>query len=252
MTTASQIILSLRALKLSGMANALEQQIVGTGWRETSFEDRIQHLITEEQSLRHQRKVSRLILNSGVREEATPENFWYTAKRGIEPSVMRSLIRCEWIVSAKRNLIFTGPTGLGKTWIPHTLGHAAARMELKVGYYRVGELLEGLDLSRHDGKRIEKMNKLCSLDLLILDDLGLDDLSHNAVIDLLSILDKRVGRYSTIISAQMPTDAWHEYLGGGAVADAIMDRLIHSSERFLLSGDSLRSRVSAEQQLASL
>jgi len=245
----NQIILSLRALKLSGMANALEQQIIGTGWRETAFEDRILHLITEEQSLRHQRKVSRLVSNSGIREEATPENFWYSANRGIEPSVMRSLLRCEWIVSAKRNLIFTGATGLGKTWIPHTLGHAAARMELKVGYHRVGELLEGLELSKHDGMRIEKMNRVRSLDLLILDDLGLDDLSHNAVIDLLTILDDRVGRRSTIISAKMPVDKWHEYLGGGAVADAIMDRLIHTSERFSLSGDSLRSRASVDQKL---
>lgn len=248
MTTVNQIILSLRALKLGGMANAFEQQIVGTGWRETAFEDRILHLITEEQSLRYQRKVSRLVEKSDIREEATPENFWYSANRGIEPSVMRSLLRCEWIVSAKRNLIFTGATGLGKTWIPHTLGHAAARMELKVGYYRVGELLEGLESSRHDGKRIELMKNICALNLLILDDLGLDDLSHNAVTDLLSILDKRVGRHSTIISAQMPIDRWHEYLGGGALADAIMDRIIHTSERFTLSGASLRSRASAEQQ----
>jgi DNA replication protein DnaC len=251
MTATSQIVLALRSLKLSGMANTLEQQFAGSGWRETAFEERLEHLITEERSLRHQRKVSRLISSSGINENAIPENFWYHVDRGIDPSTVRSLLRCEWITSSKRNLLFTGATGIGKTWIPHTFGHAAARLELKVAYFRVGDLLESLELSRHDGMRIEKMNKVRSMDLLILDDLGLNPLTHNAVVDLLTILDDRVGRRSTIVSAQMPVDDWHEYLGGGAVADAIMDRLIHTSDRYDLNGKSLRSQAWKIQTSAS-
>lgn len=248
MTSLNQMVLSLRALKLGGMANALEQQFTGSGWRGSAFEERLEHLITEERSLRYGRKVKRLIDKSGINEDATPENFWYNQNRGIDPSVMRTLLRCEWITLARRNLLFTGATGVGKTWIPHTLGHAAARLELKVAYHRVGDLLESLDVSRHDGKRIENMNYICSMDLLIRDDLGLNCLTHNAVVDLLTILDDRVGRRSTIVSAQMPVDDWHEYLGGGAVADAIMDRLVHTSERYELKGKSLRSQVGNERE----
>lgn len=238
----NHVVMALRGLRLSGMADALEQQLAGPTWREASFEERIEHLIAEENQLRSHRKVDRIRKASKMRHDAPPEDFDFSPSRGLDKSVINSLLRCEWIRSGRTNLLITGLTGTGKTWMACTFGQAAARLELTVGYHRVGPLLEDLEMARHDGQRIKKLELLRRLDLLILDDLGLETLTHNALIDLLNVLEDRVNRKSTIVAAQMPISKWHEYLGGDATADAIMDRLIHSSERIELQGESLRAR----------
>ena len=237
------IIMSLRALRLGGMADALEQQFAGPAWRDAAFEERLEHLIAEEIRLRSQRKVDRIRKDARMRHDAQPETLDFSPTRGLEAQVVRSLLRCDWVRSGRTNLLITGLTGTGKTWMACSFGQAAARLELTVGYHRVGQLLEELEISRHDGLRTKKLERLRRLDLLILDDLGLENLTHNALIDLLNILEDRVGRRSTIGAAQMPIGKWHAYLGGDATADAIMDRLVHTSERLELKGGSLRAKA---------
>lgn len=238
----NNIALSLRALRLGGMADALEQQLNSPNWRESSFEERLEHLITEESSLRSHRKVERIRKKAELRHNALPENFDFNPSRGIDKSAISSLFRCDWIKEGKTNLLLSGLTGTGKTWLACTFGHAAARLELTVKYHRVGPLLEELEFAQHDGLRLKKMEELKKFDLLILDDFGLDRLKRNSTIDLLSILDDRVGRKSTIVAGQMPVSDWHEYLGGDATADAIMDRLVYSSQKIELKGESMRSK----------
>lgn len=238
----NRIASDLRALRLSGMADALEQQLAGATWRDVSFEERLEHLITFENELRGKRKVSRILKTANLRNEAHPADFDYSSGRGVDKAVIQSLFRCDWIRDGHLNLLVTGLTGTGKTWTSCAFGYAAALLELTVGYYRVGPLLESLELARHDGLRVKKQDQLRRLDLLILDDLGLETLSHNALIDLLNILEDRVGRKSTIVAAQMPVSSWHDYLGGDATADAIMDRLVHSSEKIELQGKSMRAK----------
>lgn len=237
------VVMALRALRLSGMADALEQQFAGPSWREASFEERLEHLIAQENQLRSQRKVDRIRKVARMRHDAQPEEFDFSPSRGLDKSVIGGLMRCDWIKSGRTNLLITGLTGTGKTWMACSFGQAAARLELSVAYYRVGPMLEELEMARHDGMRVKKLDQLRRMDLLILDDLGLEDLNHNALIDLLNLLEDRVGRKSTIVAAQMPISKWHEYFGGNATADAIMDRLIHTSEQIELKGGSMRAKA---------
>lgn len=238
----SQLILSLRALRLGGMADALEQQFSNPTWLEVPFEERLEAMMENEESLRKNRKIYRILKSSNLRYHAAPEEITYTPSRNLDKALVRSLLTCQWVESGTANLLITGATGTGKTWLACAFGMAAARKQLSVGYRRVGLLLEELETAHHDGERRKKQDQLRKYDLLVLDDLGLERLSHNAVIDLLNVIDDRVGRKSTIIAAQMPTAKWHEYLGGGAEADAIMDRLIHTSQTLELKGPSLRAK----------
>ncbi|MES0864865.1 IS21-like element helper ATPase IstB [Ruegeria sp. SCPT10] len=249
----SNTIASLRALRLGGMADALEQQQLGASWRDASFEDRLEHLLSQEILMRRTRKVERIRKAAKLRHNARPEAFDFRPSRGLEKPRITSLFRCDWIRDGRLNLLVTGLTGTGKTWAACAFGNAAAALELTVGYHRVGPLLEELELARHDGLRVKKLENLRRLDLLILDDLGLEELTQGARIDLLNLLEDRVGRRSTIVAAQMPVAKWHDYLGGDATADAIMDRLVHTSEQIELKGKSLRagSLDKAEEPVAT-
>lgn len=238
----SNLVTALRELRLSGMATALEQQASTGGWVDLPFEDRLSALLETEISVRKNKRVATILRTSRLRYQASPEEIDYSPSRGLDKSVVLSLLRCEWVESGKTNLLITGATGTGKTWLACAFCMAAARIQLTVAYHRVGSLLEELDMARHDGERRKKQDALRKLDLLILDDLGIDKLSHNGIVDLLTVLDDRVGRKSTIVAAQMPVRSWHEYLGGRAEADAIMDRLVHSSRTLELRGDSLRAK----------
>lgn len=242
----NNLILTLRSLRMGGMAEALEQQIASPSYLDMSFEDRLSALLENEVSQRKNRKIKRIMTKSNMRHEAAPETIDYGASRGLDKSVISSLLNCHWVESGQHNLILTGLTGTGKTWLACAFGCAAARKQLTVGYHRVGPLLEDLDTARHDGERSKMLGQIRKLDLLILDDLGLDQLTHNNIIDLLNVLDDRVGRRSTIVAAQMPVKDWHQYLGGGAEADAIMDRIVNSSRQIKLTGESLRAKNKPE------
>lgn len=187
------------------------------------------------------RKVERIRKAAKLHYNARPEAFDFSPARGLEKSRTNNLFRCDWIRDG-RLLLVTGLTGAGKTWAACAFGTAAAALELTVGYHRVGPLLEELDLARHDGLRVKKLENLRRLDLLILNDLGLEELTQGAKIDLFNPLEDRVGRRSTIVAAQMPVSKWHDYLGRDAAADAIMDRLVHTGEQIELKGKSLRTR----------
>lgn len=238
----STIIASLRALRLGGMADAFEQQMIGPGWHDTAFEERLEHLLANEVTLRRARKISRIRKAAKLIHDARPENFDFSAGRGLDKLMINGLLRCDWIRSGTTNLLVTGLTGTGKTWMACTFGHAAAAVELTVAYHRVGPLLEDLELARHDGTRVRKLEHLRRVDLLIIDDLGLEELTQRTRVDLLNLLEDRVGRCSTIVAAQMPVAKWHDYLGGDATADAIMDRLVHSSQKVELRGASMRAK----------
>jgi DNA replication protein DnaC len=238
----NNLAMTLREMRLLGMADALEQQMSTGVWVELPFEDRLSSLVESETNRRKNRRIANILRTSHLRYQAAPEDIDYSPSRSLDKSVVLSLVRCEWVESGKTNLLITGATGTGKTWLACAFCMAAARKQLTIGYHRIGGMLEELDMARHDGERRKKQDALRKLDLLVLDDMGIDKLSHNGVVDLLTVLDDRVGRKSTIVAAQMPVKRWHEYLGGGAEADAIMDRLVHSSRTIELEGESLRAK----------
>ncbi len=236
----NQTIETMRRLKLFGMANGYHQQLDQPAAAELSFDERLAFLLDHEAALRDQKRQTRLLQIAKLRQtSACVEDIDYRHPRGLDRSLMASLVTCEF-VRRHRNLHLTGPTGTGKSWIACALGHAACRLGLSVRYERVPRLLETLRLARGDGSLGKRLLSLAKTELLILDDFGLKPLTNSEKHDLLELIEDRHALRSTIITSQLPVKIWHEYLGEPTVADAILDRLLNNSYRIELTGESLR------------
>jgi DNA replication protein DnaC len=155
---------------------------------------------------------------------------------------MLSLASCQW-VKDRRNILLTGPTGIGKTWLACALGHKACREGYAVLYLRLPRLLQELPIAKGDGRYAKRMASLAKTDLIALDDWGLAVLSDENRRDLLELLEDRHGRRATLVTSQLPVDHWHEALGDPTFADAILDRLVHNAYKITLNGDSMRKRL---------
>lgn len=242
----------LNAMKLFGLAQAFESQLVTTGALHLSFEERFGLLIDHEVTYREDRRLAGLLKKARLRENACMEDIDYRAGRGLDKSEMASLSLCNWITHGA-NLIITGPAGGGKTWIGCALGNQACRHGMSVMFQRLPLLLEDLAISHGDGSFRKKLNLLAKVDLLILDDLGMAVLNAVGRNDLLEVIEQRCGKRSTLITSQLPVDRWHDYLSGGnpTVADAILDRLVSGSNRITLTGESMRKRKAAKRDIQS-
>lgn len=229
----------LRDLRLFGMHEALQQQLGQTAFVGASFEQRLQMLVDAEGSHRNTQRYKRLLKNAKLKMLAMPEEIDYRAGRGIEKSMVADLLTCAWVWK-QQNLIITGATGTGKTWLACALAVQAARKGLSVGYRRIGRLLEDMSIAHEDGSINKLRNQLAKTHLLVLDDFGLTGFNARGRADLLELLDDRVGTTSTIVLGQMPVREWHAFINDPALADAILDRLVHSSAKLALKGDSMR------------
>jgi DNA replication protein DnaC len=232
----------LRDLKLHGMAQAFEEQINQPQLNSLSFEERVAFLIDREISDRKNRKLQGLIRAAKFRQPACVEDIDYQKPRGLDKSQMASLIQCHWI-RQKQNLIIEGPTGVGKSWLACALGLQACRQIITVRHYRLSRLLEALRIAHADGSYGNLINQLAKIQLLLLDDWGIDQLSREQRNDLLEILEDRYQQSSTLITSQLPIKEWHEFIGEATVADAILDRIIHNSYQLKLRGDSMRRTI---------
>lgn len=235
-----QTITQLRQLKLGGMANALVTQTEQPGTYEgLSFEERIQLLADSESQERHYRKQQRLLKVARFKLAANAKDIDYQQPRGLKQSVIASLLACEWL-NKSQNVLLTGPCGSGKTYIACALGHAACMKGYRVKYYRLSRLLLELLQTKADGSYSKALQSLAKLDLLILDDWGLEPLQAAQRNDLMEIMDDRHDSASTLIISQLPTDQWHQSIGDNTLADAILDRLMHNAHRIKLKGESMR------------
>jgi DNA replication protein DnaC len=178
-----------------------------------------------------------------LRQHAVVEDIDYRTPRGLDRALFQKLAGGEWI-EAHDNLILCGPTGVGNSWLACALGHKACRDNRSVLYRRVPKLFGDLALARGDGRYARILKSLAGVQLLILDDWGLEPLDAGARHDLYEILEERYGRRSTILTSQVPVDKWHAVIGDPTYADAILDRLVHNAHRIDLAGDSLRRRRS--------
>ncbi|MDQ3665207.1 MAG: IS21-like element helper ATPase IstB [Acidobacteriota bacterium] len=238
----NQTVEQLRRLRLSGMAAAFAQQLEQPELQALSFEERFSLLLDREITRREDRRLSRLLQLARLRQQACVEDIDYKHRRGLERSLMASLISGDWI-RARHNLHLTGPTGTGKSWLACALGHQACRQGLSVRYERVPRLLDTLRIARGDGSYHKRLLALAKADLLILDDFGLKPLTQAERLDLLELVDDRHGRRSTLVTSQLPIAHWHAYLGEDpTVADALLDRLLSAAHRLELKGDSMRRR----------
>ena len=233
----------LHQLGLLGMAKAFGDVETSGEAAALTHPEWLALLLDREMTYRHDKKLAARLRYARLRQQAAVEDVDYRAVRGLDRALFQKLAIGDWI-DAHDNLIVCGPTGVGKSWLSCALGHKACRDNRSVLYQRVPKLFGELALARGDGRYARIVRALGGVQLLILDDWGLEPLDAQARHDLLEILEERYGRRSTIITSQLPVESWHAVIGDPTYADAILDRLVHNAHRIDLAGESLRRRRS--------
>jgi DNA replication protein DnaC len=230
----------LRSLRLDGMVRAIEEQVTSTAASALGFDDRFSLLVQREVAWRDDRRLARLLKAAKLKvSSACIEEIDWRASRSLDRSLVAALTGCDWIRNAQ-NLLITGATGCGKTWLACALAHQAARSGFSVLYVRAGRLFDELHVAHGDGSFARRLVQLAKLDLLVIDDFAISPMGAPERNDLLEVLDDRVGTRSTLITSQLPVKAWHTYLDDPTLADAILDRVVHSGHRIDLKGATLR------------
>lgn len=229
----------LNALKLYGMAKAYEDQAGSPLWKGLSFEEKIGLMTDRELTERENRRMQVRLRQAKLRQQACMEDIDYKEARGLDKSLVSSFASCRWI-KERLNILITGPTGSGKSYLACALGHRACLEGYSVLYFRSSRLFQELALGKGDGRYGKIMRQIAKANLLIIDDWGLNNLSQTERNELLEIMEDRHQNQSTIIASQLPLKNWHDAIGNQTIADAILDRLVHNAYKLNLKGDSMR------------
>jgi DNA replication protein DnaC len=239
----------LRALKLSGMANALARQLEKP-MIDLDFESRLALLVEQEWLDRENRKLKRRLNQAKLQQNACIEDINYTNARGLTKAKILELSHNQWLQN-KQNILITGATGCGKTYISSAFAHSACLGGYTVKYIRLPRLWEELKVAKANGTYTQWLSKIAKINLLILDDWGLVPPDDERRQDLLEVMDDRYQKNSTIVTSQLPISTWHEHLQDETFADAILDRLIHNSVRIELEGETMRKHTDPLQNLTT-
>lgn len=237
-----QTIDRLHEMKLTGMAQALEEQQGIPDMQDLSFDDRLALLLERESTARADRRLKRLLQLARLRLQASVEDVDFRVRRGLDKSVFLRLAGCDWI-RQNQVVLIVGATGTGKTYLSCALGLAACRQGLRVRYMRLPRLFNDLGIAKADGSYSKLLVSLSRVDLLILDDWGLAPMADRERRDLLEIVEDRYGRRATLVASQLPVEHWHELVGDPTFGDAILDRLLHQAHRISLKGTSMRRKA---------
>lgn len=232
----------LHTLRLSGMAAALAEQQQHADIEALGFEERLGLLVEREASEREHRHTTARLRRAKLKfSEAVPEDIDYRSVRGLDRALLAKLLAGEWI-REHHSVLIVGATGLGKTWLGCALANQACRLGYSSLYLKMPRLTEELAIAHGSGRYAKLLTQWAKTDVLLMDDFAMAPMTDSARRDLLEILDDRHGHRSTVVTSQIPTDAWHASLGDPTLADAILDRLVHNAYRINLSGESLRKR----------
>ena len=235
----SPTVEKLRQLKLAGMAKGLEEQQMVKTYHDLSFEERLGHLVDYEHVLRENKKLSSRLTRAKLKQEACLEDIDYNHPRKLDRALMRKLSTCDWL-KEHHNVVFTGPTGVGKSYLACALAHKACLEGYSSLYCRASRLFGELETAKADGRYVKLLQSIAKVDLLIIDDWGLSKLNAGEERELLEIMEDRYEKKSTIFSSQVPVKDWHELIPNKTIADAVLDRIVHNSYRLDLDGPSLR------------
>ena len=231
----------MHSMRMPSMARELERQMCSSEIRALEFEERIGLLIDVEWSYREQTRISSRLRLAKLRYPASIEDVDFKAHRGLDRRVFLSLADCQWI-REHGNVIITGSTGTGKSYLACALVEKACRSGMSAYYVRAPRLLQDLAVARGDGSYGRVLARLAKADLLAIDDWLLSPLKDSERRDLLEVIEERYQRRATLIAGQLPVKDWHEVIGEPTLADAICDRLIHGAHRFELTGPSMRDK----------
>jgi DNA replication protein DnaC len=238
----------LYALKLIGMADALRQQMSEPGTGQLSFEERLSLLVDQQWTWKQNKALARRLRNAKLRSEACLEDFDWREPRGLDRAQVRSLATSDW-VRQHHNVLLSGPTGVGKSFLASAFAHKACRDGFTALQLRAAQLFRDLAVAHADGSFARLLRRLAHIDVLVIDDFAMAPMSDPERRDFLEICDDRYGLRSTILTSQLPVANWHAQVGDPTVADSILDRLVHNSYSLVLKGGSMRKgRAAGEGQ----
>lgn len=237
----------MRKLKFFGMFRAFKASMETDQLNNYTVDEMIAHLIESEWDDRQNRNVERRLHNARFRYKASVEEMYYHADRNLDRNQIRRLAECTFI-TRQENLLITGSTGIGKSYIASALGHQACMIGYRVLYTNTAKLFAKLKMAKADGSYIKEITRIERQQLLILDDFGIQPFDHQSRASLMEIVEDRHGKMSMIITSQLPVNKWHEVIGEKTIADAILDRIIHDAHRLELKGESLRKKKQPIQE----
>jgi DNA replication protein DnaC len=245
MITLSTLMEQTSQLSLSGFKESLLFQSEDTSYQSLSFEERLYHLFEAEINQRQDKRIKRMLTLAKLKDSsASLEQIEYLPKRKLDKSQILSLANCEFI-NKFQNILLTGATGTGKSFLAQAIARRAISLGYSAKYYRVTTLLEEIKMARLDGSYTKTLAKISKFKLLLLDDFGVTPLKGDEINDLFEIIEERTLNGSIIITAQLPIKEWYAYLGNETIADAMMDRLIHTAHKIELSGPSMRELLAS-------
>ena len=238
----NQTVEKLKQMRLGAMADLHLQQLKDNRISSSTADEYLALLTDHQWEDRQNKKIQRLLKQAEFKQQASLADINYLQNRNLDKNMFDRLATLDFI-TRKENIIITGSSGVGKSYLGQALGHQACMMQYKTIYSNTARLLKKLKLCKVDGTYLKELNKLLKADLLILDDFGLQSFDNHAREALMDIIDDRHNKTSTVISSQIPVSAWYDIIGEGTIADAILDRIVNSSHRIDLKGESLRKGI---------
>ncbi|MBK7853221.1 MAG: ATP-binding protein [Bacteroidetes bacterium] len=238
-----QTIQKMKTMKLTGMAQAFRSSLESGKATQCTADELLAMLIDSEWDQRYNRKLSRSVKNAHFRYKASVEQISFETDREIDKNQVLRLADCDFI-KKKQNVIITGSTGIGKSYLASALGHQACSLGYKVMYEYSSKLFARLKMGKADGSYLKEITRMEKQDMLIIDDFGIQPLDQQSRTMLMEIIEDRHGKRSTLITSQVPMNNWFEVIGEQTIADAILDRVIHDAHRLELKGESMRKKRS--------